>query len=393
MILLIETFISNQHQYIIVLKTFQYRIYPTQSQTTTMNQTLETCRWIYNETLAYRKDTWEEKHENISLFDTTKLIPIWKNDHPELRKVYAQVLQNCQVRVDLAFKAFFRRVKSGDTPGYPRFKGYNRYDSFTYPQAGFKIADGKLHLSKIGDIKIKLHRLIDGEIKTLTIKRSATGKWFASFVADIGDVISSRNDHSVVGIDVGISSFATLSDGSKIDNPRILKAEEKNLARAQRKFSATTKGSIERRKRLKVVQRVHERIANKRKDFIHKVSRHLVDTYRYIVFEDLAITNMLKNHHLAKAISDASWGMLINITTSKAVEAGSEVILVDPRNTSQMCSRCGTIVKKNLSVRIHKCPNCGLVMDRDENAAINILRLGLQSQGIAQKAPLLSHGE
>ena len=393
MILLIENFISNQHQYIIVLKTFQYRIYPTQSQTTTMNQTLETCRWIYNETLAYRKDTWEEKHENISLFDTTKLISIWKNDHPGLKQVYSQVLQNCQVRVDLAFKAFFRRVKSGDAPGYPRFKGKGRYDSFTYPQTGFKIVDGKLHLSKIGDIKIKLHRVIDGEIKTLTIKRSANSKWFASFVADIGDVISSRNDHSVVGIDVGISSFATLSNGDKIDNPRIYKVEEKNLARAQRKFSATTKGSIERRKRLKVVQRVHERIANKRKDFIHKVSRHLVDTYRYIVFEDLAITNMLKNHHLAKAISDASWGMLINITTSKAVEAGSEVILVDPRNTSQMCSRCGTIVKKNLSVRIHKCPNCGLVMDRDENAAINILRLGLQSQGIAQKAPMLRCGE
>ena len=384
-----ETFISNQHQYMIVLKTFQYRIYPTRSQITTMNQTLETCRWVYNETLTYRKNMWEEKHENISLFDTTKLIPIWKNDHPELKQVYAQVLQNCHVRVDLAFKAFFRRVKNGDTPGYPRFKGYNRYDSFTYPQTGFKIVDDKLHLSKIGDIKIKLHRAIDGKIKTLTIKRSATGKWFASFVADIGNVISSRNDHSAIGIDVGISSFATLSNGDKIDNPRIYKAEEKNLARAQRKFSATTKGSIERRKRLKVVQRVHERIANKRKDFIHKVSSYLVDTYRYIVFEDLTITNMLKNHYLAKAISDVSWGMLINITTSKAVEAGSEVILVDPKNTSQMCSRCGTIVKKNLSVRTHECPNCGLVMDRDENAAINILRLGLQSQGIAQKAPLL----
>ena len=343
---------------------------------------------MYNETLAYRKDMWEGKHESVSLFDTNKLIPIWKNDHPELRHVYAQVLQNCQVRVDLAFKAFFRRVKSGGTPGYPRFKGKGRYDSFTYPQLGFKIIDNKLHLSKIGDIKIKLHRMVDGRIKTLTIKRSANDKWFASFVADIGDVISSRNDHSVVGIDVGISSFATLSNGDKIDNPRIYKAEEKNLARAQRKFSATTKGSIERKKRLKVVHRVHERIANKRKDFIHKVSRHLVDTYRYIVFEDLTITNMLKNHCLAKAISDVSWGMLINITTSKAVDAGSEVILVDPKNTSQMCSRCGTIVKKNLSVRTHECPNCGLVIDRDENAAINILRLGLQSQGIAQKAPL-----
>ena len=140
---------------------------------------------------------------------------------------------------------------------------------------------------------------------------------------------------------------------------------------------------------MKVVQRINERITNKRKDFIHKVSRSLVDTYRYIVFEDLTITNMLKNHCLAKAISDVSWGMLINITMNKAEEAGSEVILVDPRNTSQMCSRCGAIIKKDLSVRVHKCPRCGLVMDRDENAAINILRLGLQSQGITQEASML----
>ena len=373
----------------IVLKTYQYRIYPSKSQTTTMNQTLELCRWTYNETLAHRKDNWEDNQKNISLFDTNKLLPIWKINKEELKQVYAQVLQNCQVRVDLAFKAFFRRVKSGDTPGYPRFKGYGRYDSFTYPQSGFKIVDDKLHLSKIGDIKIKLHRLFDGTIKTLTIKKSPTGKWFASFVVDIGELISKQNNSTSVGIDVGISSFATMSDGSKIDNPRILKSEEPNLARAQRKLSNTPKGSVERRKRLKVVQRVHERIRNKRKDFIHKVSRNLVDTYGCIVFEDLTIKNMLKNHCLAKAISDVSWGMLVNITTSKAEEAGSEVILVDPRYTSQMCSRCGTLVKKDLSVRTHECPNCGLVMDRDENAAINILRLGLQSHGSAKEAPVL----
>lgn len=354
-----------------------------------MNETIEMCRWMYNETLAYRRDRWEANQDNISLFGTNKQLTIWKTVHPELKRVYTQVLQNCQVRVDLAFKAFFRRVKSGDTPGYPRFKGKGRCSSFTYPQFGFKIDGDKLHLSKIGDIKIKLHRPIVGKIKTVTIKRSVTGKWFTSFAVDIGDEIHSHNNNSVVGIDVGISSFATFSNGDKIVNPRIYKTEEKNLAKAQRKFSVAIKGSTERRKRLKVVQRIHERITNKRKDFIHKVSRNLVDTYRHIVFEDLTIMNMLKNHCLAKAISDASWGMLINITTSKAEEAGSEVILVDPRNTSQMCSRCGAIVKKNLSIRMHECPNCGLVMDRDENAAINILRLGLQSQGIAQEAPML----
>lgn len=368
-----------------VLKTYQYRIYPTSSQTTVLNQTLDMCRWVYNETLAYRKDNWEDDNKNTSLFDTNKLLPIWKTDKEELKQVYSQVLQNCQVRVDLAFKAFFRRVKSGGAPGYPRFKGYRQYDSFTYPQTGFKFVDDKLHLSKIGYVKIKLHRFMDGNIKTLTIKKSPTGKWFASFVVDIGDQIQKQNLGTSVGIDVGISSFATMSNGDKIDNPRILKNEEQNLAKVQRKLSNAPKGSIERRKRLKAVSRVYERIANKRKDFIHKVSRNIVDNYSFIVFEDLSIKNMLKNHCLAKAISDVAWGTLISITANKAEEAGSQVILVDPRNTSQMCSRCGTIVQKNLSVRTHDCPICGLVIDRDENAAINILRLGLQSQEKSKK--------
>lgn len=372
-----------------VLKTYQYRIYPTKSQITTMNQTLETCRWVYNETLAYRKDAWEKDYKNVSLFNTNSLLPIWKKDHPELKLVYSQILQNCQVRVDLAFKAFFRRVKSGDNPGYPRFKGKGRYDSFTYPQAGFKVVDNKMRLSKIGDIKIKLHRPIDGTIKTATIKRSAIGKWFVSFTVNIGDVISLHNNNSVIGIDVGISSFATLSNGEKIDNSHFFKRDEKNLAKAQRRLSKELKGSPEWKKRLKVVQHIHERIANKRKDFIHKVSRFLVNKYDVIVFEDLTIKNMLKNHCLAKAIADVSWGTLVNITTSKAEEAGSKVILVDPRNTSQMCSRCGTLVKKDLSIRTHDCPFCRLVMDRDENAAINILRLGLQSQEFVQEASML----
>lgn len=354
-----------------------------------MNQTLDTCRWVYNETLAHRKDNWEDNNKNTSLFDTNRLLPIWKKYKKELKQVHSQVLQNCQVRVDLAFKAFFRRVKSGDTPGYPRFKGCGRYDSFTYPQTGFKFVDDKLHLSKIGNVKIKMHRLFHGKIKTLTIKKSPTCKWFASFVVDIGEPIPKQNDGASVGIDVGISSFATLSNGDKIANPRILKSEEQNLARAQRKLSNTVKGSAERRKRVKVVQRVHERIGNKRKDFIHKVSRTLADKYSLIAFEDLSIKNMLKNHCLAKAISDVSWGTLISITANKAEEAGSQVILVNPRKTSQMCSRCGAIVKKDLSVRTHDCPMCGLVIDRDENAAINILRLGLQSRGIAQEAPML----
>jgi putative transposase len=186
----------------------------------------------------------------------------------------------------------------------------------------------------------------------------------------------------VVGIDMGLSSFATLSDGTAIPNPRFFRLEEKELAKAQRKLSTATKGSPERKKAVGAVQRVHERIANKRYNFIHQLSRRLVDDYTFIAFEDLNIKNMLKNHCLAKSISDAAWNMLISATKYKAESAGSIVALVNPANTSKMCPRCGLLVEKTLADRTHKCNSCGLVLDRDHNAAINILRLGLQSVGI-----------
>lgn len=374
-------------------KSFKYRIYPTKSQRSRMERTLDLCRWVYNQTLAYRKNAWEQDNKSVSKFDTYNKLPAWKVEKPELAEVHSQVLQNVQERVDLAFKAFFRRVKLGEKPGYPRFKGRGWYDSFTFPQSGFKLVSGKLRLSKIGDVKIKLHRPIEGKIKRLTIRRTSTGKWFACFSVEIDDPPKPPwKDGSMVGIDVGLESFATLSNGEKIDNPRFFRSEEKALAKAQKRLSKCEKGTPERRKALKVVQRIHERIANRRYDFAHQVSHNLVERFGLIAFEDLSITNMLKNHCLAKSISDAAWRMLVTITSYKAESAGSIVVLVDPRNTSQLCSRCGLKVTKSLSDRVHECPQCGLVMDRDENAAINILRLGLQSLPKA-RSPALQGGE
>ena len=308
------------------------------------------------------------------------MLPEWKKNKPELKGVFSQTLQNVQERVDLAFKAFFRRVKAGETPRYPRFKGKGWYDSFTYPQLGFKLLSGKLRLSKIGDIKIKLHRPIEGKIKRLTVRRSSTEKWFACFSVEIDDPPKPPwKDGLMAGIDVGLENFATLSNGEKIDNPRFFRSEEKALAKAQRRLSKYETGTPERKKALKVVQRTHERIANRRYDFAHQVSHNLVERFGLIAFEDLSITNMLKNHCLAKSVSDAAWRMLVITTSYKAESAGSMVVLVDPRNTSQLCSRCGLKVPKSLSDRVHGYPQCGLVMDRDENAAMNILRLGLQS--------------
>lgn len=350
-------------------KVYRFRLYPTAHQETVMKHTLESCRWVYNETLATRRNAYEatkefpySRHVLYSRYDTQKLLLLWKGERRI--PVYSQVLQEVQYRVDLAFKAFFRRVKAGEKAGYPRFKGMGWYDSFTYPQSGFALDGETLQMSKIGNVKIKLHRAINGEIKQLNIKRSSTGKWFACFTVDgYRDIQMSPNDEAV-GIDVGISSFATLSNGEHIENPRFFRSEEKALAKAQRK------------KAKKVVARVHERIANKRSNFAHQLSRKLVNTYGVIAFEDLNIKGMMQNGHLAKSIGDVAWGRFIQCTRNKAENAGSVVVMVDPKNTTQECSRCGQIVKKELKDRIHSC-DCGYVADRDENAAKNILTRGL----------------
>jgi putative transposase len=239
-------------------------------------------------------------------------------------------------------------------------------------------------LSKIGAIKVKLHRPIVGDIKRVTIRKTCAGKWFVSFLVDTDVQRTIPLTGQPVGVDVGIKSFLTLSNGQDIANPRFFVTEEENLANAQRKLSKAVKGSSEWRKALKVVEHIHERIANKRQDFVHKVSLELVRAYDLIVFEDLNIKGMIRNHCLAKYIADVSWNKLISITTYKAEWAGKCVKLVNPRNTSQMCSGCGQIVRKDLSERTHSCPFCNLVLDRDHNAAVNILRLGLQS--VAQNA-------
>jgi len=360
-------------------KVNRYRIYPTKSQISKLNFTLELCRWVYNETLALRKNAWESEQKRISYYDSKKMIPIWKKEKPELKTVHSHTLQDVTMRVDLAFQAFFRRVKAGEKPGYPRFKGKGWYDSITYLQSGFSLNGNMLTLSKIGDIKIKMHRPLEGNIKCLTIRRTSTEKWFVSILTDIETYQPLEHSDKSVGIDVGILSFAVLSNGTYIPNPRFYIQEEKALAKVQRKFSKTQKGTPEDKKALKAVCRVYERISNKREDFTQKLSKSLIENYGIICFENLNIKNMSKNHNLAKHILDPSWSKLVTYTSYKAENAGRKVILVDPKNTSKMCSACGMLVDKDLSERTHNCPFCDLSIDRDLNASINILRLGLQS--------------
>jgi len=371
-----------------MLKTFKYRLYPTRRQATTMRRCLSECCWLYNSFLEQRKTLWEENQESISLFKQINQLPGLKKTRPSLKNAHSQVFQNVGVRIDLAFKAFFRRVKRGEKPGHPRFKSWRRYDSFTYPQdLGFQILEDKslVRLGKIGRVKLKYHRPIEGKVKTATIRRIATGKWFISFTCEV-DGKSLPKATNAVGIDVGLESFATLSDGSKVKNPRFFRKEEKALARVQRKLSAAKKGSEERERRRLAVARVYERIGNKRKDFCHQLSRQLVDAYGFIAVEDLKINKMKeknkKSHKkgLNKSIGDAGWRMFVDFLTYKAEEAGRSLVKVNPAYTSQTCSECGYRTAKKLGDRVHKCSSCGFELDRDQNAAINILTLGLQGQ-------------
>src|SRR5437868_9226515 len=244
-----------------MLKMFKYRIYPTKQQEKKLNDTLEECRWLYNHLLEMRKTAYERDGISLTCFQQQYTFPVLKQERPSLDGVHSQVMQNVAVRVDLAFKAFYRRVREqAPDPGFPRFKGYGRYDSFTFPQSGFRLThDHQVTLSKIGSVKMVYHRPLKGKIKTCTIHRSSTGKWYVCFSCECEPERLESLD-TQVGIDVGLKTFATLSNGEEIANPRFFRTEEKALAKVQRAHSKLTRGTPERRKHRKVVARVHERI-------------------------------------------------------------------------------------------------------------------------------------
>jgi len=368
-------------------KTLKYRLFLTKKQQRILQEQLNECRWLYNHFLEERKNAWEEDKRNITYFQQCNSLPALKKKRPSLNIVYSQVLQNVADRIDKSFQNFFRRIKQGQKPGYPRFKGFDRYDSFTYKQAsfGWKIDDNRLSLSKIGSIKIKLHRPIVGIPKTCTIRRQA-GKWYVCISVEY-EPKPLRKSNKAVGIDVGLENFATLSTKEKIVNPRFFKTDEKALAKAQRKLSKQSKGTPERQKVKKVVARIHERISNKRHNFIHQEARKIVNRFGVICIEKLNTKGMMRNHFLAKSIADAAWNQFAQALASKAEEAGHKFIAIDPRDTSQICSQCGTAVKKKLSTRWHRCPVCGIRLHRDINASRNILALGLQSLGLVPRSP------
>ncbi|MBC8164025.1 MAG: IS200/IS605 family element transposase accessory protein TnpB [Roseiflexaceae bacterium] len=366
-------------------KAFKYRIYLTKGQRRIVEQQLEECRWLYNELLATRKRAYEASNISLRRYDLQNMIPGLKVARPSLTSVHSLVLQNVNIRVDVAFQAFFRRVREGaEEVGFPRFKGRGRYDSITYSQYGngVRLEGDRLILSKVGAVHVVLHRPVEGTPKTVTLIRSRTGKWYACLSCET-EAHPLPPTGSVVGVDVGLASFATLSNEQKIDNPRFYRRDEADVKRVQQPNDAAKNAANwpENAKQNGILARIHERIANRRNDFAHKQSRALVNAHQVIVFEELAPIQMgaRKGRGMRKSIMDVAWTQFISMTLGKAAEAGRTVMLVNPRNMSKMCSGCGELVDKTLSERTHTCSYCGLVLDRDVNAAINILHRGLQT--------------
>lgn len=352
-------------------KSFIYRLYPNKEQTDKLSNLLDIGRNIYNSALAERKYAYRAQHKSLNYYDQASEIKELRQVMPEVAQLNFSATQDMLRRLDKTFKAFY----SGKI-GFPRFKGKRRFSSITFPTYGdgIKIKNDRLYINNVGLIKIRMHRLLDGEINTVAIKRDCD-KWYAVFSNTI-DIQPLPYSSKELGIDVGIESFAVTSDNEFIENPNFLKHSLKDLRKAQRSVSRKKRGSKNRHKAVKLLAKQHLKVRNQRKDFVHKEARKIVNENGFIAVEDLQIKNMVKNHHLARSISDAGWGIFLNVLAYKAEWAGRTFVKVNPNGTSQVCSNCGAKVPKDLSVRIHNCPYCGIVLHRDYNSALNVKSLG-----------------
>lgn len=359
-------------------RAYKFRLYPNVHQLRELGIMLETHRRLYNACLAQRKDVWEEGKRSVKYTEQSSWYKTERDANPYFARLNFSSAQATMRRLDKAFTAFFRRVKAGEKPGYPRFKGIGRFRSIEFPayRDGIKLVNGKLRVQYVGAMRIKMHREIEGTIKTVSIKEEG-GKWYAVFSCDLGDVEVAPNEEPPVGIDVGLEAFLTTSAGERFDNPRNLKVSLPALRRKSRAVSRKQRRGKNRRKAVVQLQRIHARVREQRRDHHHKVALTLVRSYGLIAVENLNIRGMVRNHRLARSISDAAWGSFVSVLVSKAESAGAEVVKVNPAGTSQECSQCDATVKKALSVRTHNCPSCGLRLHRDENAARNILARGL----------------
>jgi putative transposase len=338
----------------------------------------ETHRRLYNACLDERKTTYETTGRTVKYTEQSARFTATRKTNPFYAEINFSSAQATMRRLDKAYKAFFRRVKAGEKPGYPRFKGRDRFDAIEFPTYGdgIKLNGNRLRIQAVGSVRVILHRPIEGAIKTVTLKYEAD-KWYVVFSCELPDVPILPTDRPPVGIDVGLESFLTTSDGKQEPNPRYLKDALPALRRKARAVSRKKQGGRNRRKAVKRLRKVHARVKNLRKEHHHTVALKLVRRYGFIAAEGLNIQGMLRNGRLARAISDVAWGGFLLTLECKAENAGIRYVGVPARGTSQRCSGCGATVPKALSDRWHECPHCGLSLHRDENSAKEILRLGL----------------
>jgi putative transposase len=366
-------------------KAFTYRLYPTASQVQAMAEMLETHRRLYNQALAERKTAWEDEQRTVTYGQQSAHLKGERITNAYLARTNFSSCQATLRRLDRAFQAFFRRIKAGETPGYPRFKGRNRYDTVEFPSYGdgCKLDGAHVYLQHIGLVKIKLHRPVEGMIKTIAFQRAADG-WHVVFSCELPDTEIAPSPLPATGIDLGLKVFLVTAGGRQIAPPRYYRKAQKALRRAQRAVARKQKGSHRRKKAVRILAQRALHVANQRRNFHHQIAHHLVGQYGMIAHEALNIQGIARSR-LAKSTHDVGWGQFLHILHSKAEGAGVRVIAVPPANTTQQCSACGALPetpeqRKTLGDRVHRCPSCGYTADRDLNAAQNILRLGRSLQ-------------
>lgn len=365
----------------IAAKTFRYRLEPNAAQRQLFARFAGCCRFMFNQGLAARKASYEAEGKTLSYADQCKMLPELKKAEETawLGEVHSQVLQQALKDLDSAYQHFFRRVKNGESPGFPKFKKKGQKDAFRYPQ-GVKVEGGRVYLPKIGWVKYRDSRPAEGKILQATIKREGE-HWFVSLACEVelpDPAPVAVTEDRAVGIDVGLKSFAVLSDGTEIENPRFLRAALAKLKRAQRRLSRKAKRSNNWKRQVAKVVKLHIKVKNSRKDFAHKVSTAIVKNHDVIAVEDLNIKGMVKNRHLSRAISDVGWGLFLDMLKYKAEWAGKHFVQIGRfEASSKTCSACGEKKPMPLSVRTYACGGCGTVIDRDWNASLNIRAAGL----------------
>jgi putative transposase len=363
-------------------RAFKYRLYPNRNQAREMNIMLETHRRLYNTCLEQRRNAWTSEQRSVSYPEQSSWFKTERATNPYFERLNFSSAQATMRRLDKAFRNFFRRIKAkAEKPGYPRFKARGRFNSIEFPAYGdgIRLTDNRLRVQHAGVLKVKLHRPVQGKVKTATLKLEGA-KWYVVLSCHLGDVDTVASSAPPVGIDLGLEAFFTTSEGEREPNPRYLKTELPALRRIGRAVSRKKKGGSNRRKAVRRLRAFHARVANLRRGHHHQTSLKLVRRHGLIAVEGRNVKGMLGSRRLARSISDAGWSAFVSTLKHKAESAGVEVVEVDPKGTSQQCSGCGVKVPKDLWVRTHCCVQCGLVLHRDENAAKNILARALQAR-------------